>query len=300
MPKKNRKFRIGLRTIKTAAAVVISLILVNTCGTTSSKLIFAMLGAMAAMEPTFKESLKACMTQTIGMLLGAIVGVLLIQLPIPPLAAAGIGIVLVITLYNALNIRFSPSLPCLIVVTLCTTPDIQPITYAIGRFWDTAIGLLIGLFINSLIFPYDNRSQLRITAESLDHEVILFLEDMFDGDNKLPDTQKMSQMIDNMNKQLTILSNQWILLHLKGHRKAFEDFNIYKVKTRELIAHMEVLCRMDYPGILNDENRKRLQSCGADVCDKRIPMQAADLAIVTNYHLTRLLDLRQELLQVLS
>ena len=46
--KKHSRFRIGLRTMKTAAAVVIAMIVVDAYGATTSKLIFAMLGAMAA------------------------------------------------------------------------------------------------------------------------------------------------------------------------------------------------------------------------------------------------------------
>ena len=60
----------GARTVKTIAAVLISMLIVDAYGTTSSKLIFAMLGAMAAMEPTFKQSVSACLTQVVGVLLG--------------------------------------------------------------------------------------------------------------------------------------------------------------------------------------------------------------------------------------
>ena len=49
----NIKFKIpiGLRTVKTAVAVIIAMLVVDLLGTTDSKLIFAMLGAMAAVQP---------------------------------------------------------------------------------------------------------------------------------------------------------------------------------------------------------------------------------------------------------
>ena len=166
------KIRIGLRTIKTAAAVVLSMLLVNIYGFSTSKLIFAMLGAMAAVQPTFKESLESALTQIVGVMFGAFMGVLLLQLPIHPLVAAGIGIILVIMLYNVLQLRFSPSLACLIVVTLCTDRQIQPLIYAVERIWDTTIGLSVGMFINTLIFPYDNSRQIRATVQALDRELI--------------------------------------------------------------------------------------------------------------------------------
>ncbi len=97
MQRNRLELRIGRRTLKTAAAVILAMVIVDHYGTTSSKLIFAMLGAMAAMEPTFTESLQACLTQIVGVLFGAATGILLLVLKLPDLVAAGIGIVLVIT-----------------------------------------------------------------------------------------------------------------------------------------------------------------------------------------------------------
>ena len=104
MLKKWVRLRIGLRTVKTAAAVIISMVLVDHVGTSASKLIFAMLGAMAAVQPTFKESVTSCLTQIVGVLFGAAAGLLLRLLPGPDLVAVGIGMVLVITLYHSLRI----------------------------------------------------------------------------------------------------------------------------------------------------------------------------------------------------
>lgn len=296
---KHKRFRIGLRTLKTAAAVIISMMIVNSYGATTSRLIFAMLGAMAAMEHTFKESLESCLTQIFGMFFGAFAGVLLLSLPLPPLLVVGIGIVFIITLYNVFHIRFSPSLPCLIVVVLCTTPNIQPLTYALGRFWDTAIGLVVGMVINTLIFPYNNSRQIRVTAECLEKELITFLEDMFDGDNHLPNTEEMAHMIDEMEKQLRIFSKQWLLLYLKRNRQKLETFQLLEGKARQLVAQMEVLCRMDCPGRLSEDNRKQLKECGADIRDERVIDVEQEADIVTNYHVAQILSLRRELIDVL-
>ena len=297
---KHKRFRIGFRTIKTAIAVIIAMLIVTSYGATTSKLIFAMLGAMAAMEHTFKESLESCLTQFIGMIIGSLVGVLLLKLPFPSLLVAGMGIVFVITLYNLFHIKFSPTLPCLMVVIICTTPNIQPFTYALGRLWDTAIGLSVGMLINSLVFPYNNSRQIRATAECLETELILFLEDMFDGDLHLPDTHKMTQTIDEMAGQLKIFSKQWLLLHLKRNRHKLETFQVLEGKSRELVAQMEVLCRMEYPGRLNDQNRKRLKECGAEIKDERLINVEQELDIITNYHVSQILTLRQELIDVLT
>ncbi len=300
MKNKFTGIHIGLRTIKTAAAVIIAMGIVDLFGATTSKLIFAMLGAMAAVQPTFKESLESCLTQIVGVLFGALAGVLLRLLPLPDLAAAGIGIVLVITLYNTLRIRFSPGIPCFIVVMICTTPDIQPISYALGRIWDTAIGLTVGMAINSLVFPYDNSRQIRSTVQSLDTELTLFLENMFDGDDILPDSEKMSKNVDDMARQMKIFSNQRLLTHLRKQREELNTFRLCETKARRLLSHMEVLTHLEYPGCLNEDNRLRLIDSGANIRDDRHTDSPQELDFVTNYHVSALLTLRQELLDTLQ
>ena len=300
MLKKWVRLRIGLRTVKTAAAVIISMLLVDHVGTSASKLIFAMLGAMAAVQPTFKESVASCLTQIVGVLFGAVAGVLLRLLPGSHLIAVGIGIVLVITLYNSFRIPYSPSLPCFVVVMVCITPDVQPMVYAMERIWETAVGLAVGMAINTLVFPYDNSRRIRATAEGLDKVLIAFLEEVFDGDDVLPDAALMCKTIDDLDRELQLFSNQKLILRLRRQKEELETFRLCENKARELVARMEVLSQMDRPGRLDGENRRRLLACGADIKDERPLDSVLEKDVVTNYHVRQILKLRRELLDVLK
>ena len=295
-----KRIRIGLRTVKTAAAVIISMLIVTSYGASTARLIFAMLGAMAAMETSFKASVEACLTQIIGMTLGALIGMILICFPLPKMLLAGVGLVVVITIYNVFQIRFSPTLPCLIVTIICTSTDANPLVYPMARLWDTAIGLGVGMLINSLVFPYDNTNRIRSTAEYLDKEIILFLEDMFDGDEHYPNTEKMTKALDDMKVQLGIFSKQWLLLHLKRNRHKLEAFLVYEKKARHLIAQMEVLCHMEQPGVLNQKNREKLLFSGAKIKQRKDIMSNEEIDLITNYHVEKILDLRVDLLSVLK
>ncbi|MBE6960986.1 MAG: hypothetical protein E7445_00795 [Ruminococcaceae bacterium] len=300
MHKIGARFHIGLRTVKTATAVMIAMVIVDAYGATTSKLIFAMLGAMAAVQPTFRESLVSCLTQIVGVLFGAMIGVALLFLPIPHHIATGIGIILVITLYNALQLRYSPSLPCFIVVMLCTTPDISPVSYAFGRTWDTFIGLCVGMLINTLIFPYDNRQQIRATMESLNCEIIRFLEEMFDGDDILPLSDALSKKINDIDRQLKVFANQILWIRPSKRRRELVSFQVYEAKARRLVAHMEVLSQQEYPGRLSEKNRQCLIRCGAEIQDQRVLDSLTKRDVITNYHVEQILVLRQELLELLS
>lgn len=294
------RVRIGMRTFKTVLAVVVSMLIVDRLGTTESRLIFAMLGATAAMQPTFTESLESCVSQVVGVVFGAIAGLFLRHLPMPMLVNTGLGIALCIVLYNVLRIRFSPSMPIFMVVLLCTAPDIQAIPYAAGRIWDSAIGLGVGILINMLVFPYDNSRRIRDTVKSLDSELILFLERMFDGDDELPDAQEMARRIDEMSAQLDIFASQKLIKDRSRQRRELETFRVCEGKARQLVAHMEVLSHIGRPGCLNGENRERLAQCGAAIAQELGSACAPETDVLTNYHVAQILALREELLSALA
>lgn len=300
MQKKRSRFHIGLRTMKTVIAVIISMVIVNSNISPNSNLPVAMLAAMAAVQPTFKASWESSIAQVVGSIIGSVFGIVLMQFNIPYFIVAAIAVVVVITLYNGFRIPYAPSLPCLLVVILCTTPGIEPVSYAVGRLWDTCIGLGVGMIVNTLIFPYDNHFQIRDTIRSLDRDLILFLEDMFDGDNDLPNPDEISRKVTAMQQQLQIFANQKFL-HRLNQREEVEKFRICEGKARELVARLELLSRAGRPGRLSEENRHRLIACGAVIRDKRVlDAVTEERDIVTNYHIKQILTLRRELLEALD
>lgn len=296
-----KRLHIGKRTIKTTVAVILAIMLVSSYGTTTSKIIFAMVGAMNAMQPTFRRSVEAFLTQVVGMILGVLMGVLLLELPVYPLVRIAIAIVLMITIYNVLQINFSPVLPCMMIVTVFTTPDLMPFAYTMGRLWDTTIGLGVGMLINILVLPYDNSIKIRNSIEYLKEEVIVFLGDMFDGDKQYPDTEKMADTITEMAGQLGILSEQWFPLQRKQNARRLAILKECEGKSRQLLAQMEVLSRMTKHGCLNATNYKRLEACGVKIAPTCMvnSVQMQELDIITNYHVEQILNLRQVLMEEL-
>ena len=291
---------IGLRTVKTAVAVLLSMVLADRLGASSSKLIFAMLGALNAMQPTFNESLGSCLTQIVGVILGAIAGWLLALTGLDPILASCIGIIFVISLYNGFRIRYSPGLACIIVVSICLDGEMEPFTYAVTRIWDTAIGLAVGMAINTLIFPYDNSRRIRGLIRSLDQDVLRFLEEVFDGDEVLPDPESLRRKLLDIEAQLEIFSNQKLLLHLRRQKADLERYNLCGEKARELTARLQILSLAGKPGRLNAENRQKLEHCGADIRDLRPLKAPQERDTVTNYHIRQILRLREEILEILE
>ena len=299
MMKKLTAIRIGPRTLKTALAIVIAVGIVQAYGSGSPRsVIFAMLGAMGTMQPTTKASLDSCATRTLGVIFGALTGILLVYLQVPPLLATGIGTVAVITLYNTLHMKYSPIIPCIIVVVLCNTPGVEPFSYALGRLWDTIIGLGVGLVINTCIFPYNNRKQILTATHSLSRETLRFLEGLFDNGSHQTHIETLEKIVENLDKQVTIFSSQYFLFQRQQYQKAADIFQLYEDNSKRLVYHMEILSKIGTPGVLSDENRQRLADCGAEILDPRKPsVTPSDMDIITNFHVTQILDLRQTLME---
>ena len=300
LTKKHTRFHIGMRTIKTVVSVIVAMLLVDSNLSAHSNLTLGMLGAVAAVQPSFKESVDSCLAQIIGTITGGIVGNLLLLTSLPTIVITAIAVVVVITVYNLLHISYAPSLPILVVVILCTTPDVNHVSYAFGRLYDTCIGLAVGLVINTVVFPYDNSRQIRFTVESLDKELIRFLEEMFDGDEILPDPKVLTRKVDSMEKMLHIFSQQRLITHLKLQRREVAAFSVCRNKAKALVSRIQLLSVMGTPGHLNAEVCRLLAEAGAKIRTAPWPGEFSERDIVINYHIKQILALRRELLEALG
>ena len=105
------KIPVGLRTIKTAVAVILALLVVQPYGATTAKVVFATIGAMSAVGPTFKASVAACLTQICSVSVGALLSIVMMELQVPSLAAVGIGIIILLWVYQYSLLKLLPLLP---------------------------------------------------------------------------------------------------------------------------------------------------------------------------------------------
>lgn len=285
---------IGMRTVKTALAVTLSLMVIEYYGASPAKVVFATIGAISAVGPTFTASLLACATQICGVSVGALLALTLMALHVPSIVGVGIGIMLIITSYHHLKLKLVPVLPCLVLVNICLNPEVEALSYALGRIWDTAIGLAIGMLVNTLIFPYDNSRKIRRMMEGLDGDLICILEDLFDGDDHLPKADDLGEKIDALEGQLTLFSQQR-LLRRKRQKREIQRLTTCEDTAQALLVELEALCAMPSVGRLNRENRQALLALGAKVSREEPGVSETTEDVVSNYHVSQVLRLRQKL-----
>ncbi len=290
---------VGMRTIKTALAVVLALLVVEQYGASPAKVVFATIGAISAVGPTFTASLLACLTQICGVTVGALLALLMLTLQVHPMVAVGIGVILILAGYQYFHLKLVPVLPCLVLVNVCLNPEVEAVAYSVGRIWDTAIGLAIGMAVNTLIFPYDNSLKIRQTMEGLDRDLIEFLEDMFDGDDHLPETKDLEKKIDALEGQLALFADQR-LLRRKRQKRELKRLESCEDIAQALLTELITLRNMERLGCLNEENRQALRALGARVSDQCSLEGGTVENTVVNYHISQVLRLRQTLKDKLS
>lgn len=291
---------IGLRTVKTAIAVAAAILMVERYGTSRDELLFGVMGAFSAMEPTFKASVRGCISQIGSVIIGVLLALTIRMLDIPGVIAAGAGIILVMALFQIFHWRISPVLPCLILVTICTDPDLSAVTYGAERIWNTALGLAVGMVINMLVFPYDNSRKIQQIMASLDSDLIHFLEDMFDGDDLLPKTEEMSRKIEALEAQLAMFADQRLLLRRRRQKRTLARLQHCEDTARALLLEVETLRSVDHTARLTRENWEDLRALGARIVEVPPENRFTVEDLVVNYHVARALKLRQQLKDTLS
>lgn len=291
---------VGLRTLKTSVAVAAAILLVERYGTSADELLFGVMGAFSAMEPTFKGSVRGCVAQIGSVIVGVLLSLAMRMLDIPGVVAAGAGIILIMAIYQIFHWRASPVLPCLILVTICTNPELGAVAYGVERIWNTALGLGVGMLINTVVFPYDNSRKIQQVMISLDDDLVRFLEEMFDGDEDLPETAEMSQKIEALEAQLAMFADQRLLLRRRRQKRTLARLQHCEDTARSLLLEVEILRSIDHIARLNKENWSALRELGAKIPDAQPQNRFTVEDLVVNYHVARALELRQQLKDALS
>ena len=133
----------------------------------------------------------------------------------------------------------------------------------------------------------------------LDSDLIQFLEDMFDGDEHLPEADQLSRKINALEGQLALFADQR-LFRRKRQKRELQALRTCEDIAHELLVELETLRNMERLGCLNQENRQALRSLGAKLSEEPPKRQESVEDVVVNYHVARALHLRQELKQALK
>lgn len=156
----NKKYKLGLRAIKTAISVFLCLLIAFIFNRTDT--LFASIAAIICLQPTYNETFNSGLQRLVGTLIGGVVGYLILlaiyKLPfkeITTLFVAPIAILTVIYICNVINQPSSVSISCIVVLSVVMWPNgniSDSFLYVVNRVLDTSMGIVVAMLVNRFTF----------------------------------------------------------------------------------------------------------------------------------------------------
>lgn len=279
----------GLRMMKTAISVVLSVLFIRLFTSEPLSVFYAAFGALISMETTFSKSLRQGLTQLIGVLAGTVVGYLSVVLfpHITPAWFIGLGILLLLLSSRLLNLSFTASLSCIIFLSACLTPTDNIFRDSLLRLRDTSFGVGIALAVNALIRPYNNKKRILQLLQTMRRQIASDLECIVIRE-QFPDLQVCVRLLRHIDTEITLYHSQRFF-HYKNNCEALLEG--CQQLAQRMLEELEAICGMDSLGDLASESMELLQELSIELPQEGLSERKCTRqdTIVMNYHLQKLL-----------
>jgi uncharacterized membrane protein YgaE (UPF0421/DUF939 family) len=144
--------KLGMRNIKTAIAVVVSILISK--GLKMEYPFYAAIASIISMQSSVKNSYKVGRNRMLGTMVGALVGYLCAIISPGNSILTGIGIICVIYACNLLNWRESTSIACVVFCAIMLNlKGGSAAIYSVNRIIDTFTGIIVAIAVNYFIMP---------------------------------------------------------------------------------------------------------------------------------------------------
>ncbi|MCD4712490.1 MAG: FUSC family protein [Clostridiales bacterium] len=234
--------KLGMRTIKTAMAVAITLLICDILNITNP--FFAAIAAIIAMESSISATFSTVKDRIYGTILGAILALVFSWIfPINWLSM-GFGILIVIYVCNQFGWQGTIKISTIVFIAVLLGYEAgNRWEYAVFRIIDTTIGLTIGTIINYYVFPHNMGGEIYRVVDDL-----------------LPDLNKMLETIgsheenfelDTLRSELSLLEDRFNILKkdIKLHVNPAYDSETFKAiidRLEMLYVHLAVIDNLSH------------------------------------------------------
>lgn len=238
---------IGLRTIKTGIAVMLSVIVAQIFDFEYP--FFIAMTSIISMDKTMDNSLKMGRNRVIGTFFGACIGIGLSYIDRGNALLCGLGMIILIQICNATKLKGSITIGGIVMMAIMVHTDRTPLFYGFHRTLDTLIGATLSFIVNITIFPYS-------TVKRLD-DMTIRLWDQSDEcvkhlkNHEIADVKKIKEELKQIEVELILYQNEFLL---KKKREYVNQLRQHFEMTERLMLEIEVCETIDrnlYPEIFD-------------------------------------------------
>lgn len=277
---------IGMRTIKTVIAVLLTLAIAQILNLNSP--ILAGIAAIMTIETTVSESFRTGKYRMYGTVLGAVVGLIITFIAPRNFIVIGTGLIIIIYICNIFKWEKAVRMSMIVfLVIILGYEEGYRFTYALNRSLDTFIGVIVGTSINYFLRPPKVEGKLEKSINEMYIEVKNILENLIwkEEQVKSEDLRNRIHDIDENYNALRkeIRFNIYPQESIKNYRQIFNLFE-------RVQNHLSVISPIIKKISINQENRKGLENMFSKKIPKKDVSENSDLDIIYNYHLNIILD----------
>ncbi|QSX09336.1 aromatic acid exporter family protein [Alkalibacter rhizosphaerae] len=282
--KSSKSYRLGMRNLKTAVAVLISLLIGKYIMEDDS--FFIVVAAMLSMENSVVNSLEVGKNRVIGTVLGALLGMAFAYWSPGSLVLTSLGIILLIYFLNVMKWNKSIIIASFVFLGIMLNMSGETVYwYAINRTIDTLIGLGVGIAVNFLIFPYSFEKTLNNKAKVLNELIKENLDKVF-CHQEPADMEALKEALDSYETELAdyrveIGMKKRHAQDLQRRTEIMEDFDA-------IYTHLKVLDSIANTLVVDPESAEKLAKMDVDMEKERIQKSDTSQSVYT-YHTTQLL-----------
>ena len=164
MNTRHKKPLVGMRTLKTGMAVILTLIIAE-FGMIINP-IYAAIGTVLAMQTTVRGSFLMGRNRLLGTLIGGVLAYLFALVYSGNSLIIGVAVIISICVCNFLKLSDSISITLTVLLSILIGLDTNdPLTYSLIRIWDTSIGVVIGIVINYFVAQPNYQKNIKVKFE---------------------------------------------------------------------------------------------------------------------------------------
>lgn len=275
----------GMRTIKTALAVVITLLIGELL--TIQSPFFAAIAAIISMESSVSESFKSGRNRIYGTILGGGVA-LIFSLTLPSnTLVIGLGIIVVIYLCNLFGWKDTIKISSFVFLSILLNYESgSQLNYVLHRTLDTFLGLTIGTLVNFFVLPHNVQGKIVDSINKVHTQLKNMLESII--------WQNHNINIEQLRKDLIRIEDEYMILksetrlHVAKDDSSLDYRRIF-IMFENTYNHLKIITTIEKKPVLDETNRASLENLFNRPISKN-PTELDDIDQSYNYHLFKAID----------
>lgn len=246
----NKLPRVGMRNIKTALAVTITILL--------SRLFkmeypfYAAIAVVITMQASVTASYKVGKERMLGTAVGALVGLICALISPGTALLCGFGIIIIIYTCNYFKWNKSISIAGIVFLAIMVNlGDRNPLSYSINRLLDTFLGIIIALLVNYFICPPNHKDKMYRNYNTLFDNMFSITKDKFCNNQNI-DLSVFYLNIKNFDESINTYISESKIKHKENIE--IDKLNNTLEISKDISIHFKILQCIEGPYKLTEDN----------------------------------------------